>query len=342
MGGLFFVAIVILVGAKTLMAALTMSNAITYGARQHLGEIWSAELGEGNIGSLCCQSFLAGAAALISSNPLARILIELIFLTGLITAASEQVFVQHNSQAVISLTCMFLIPWVSITRSIPQESKVACFASIFAGLIFSLTSSNAAVNFCIGAFPLFCIGLCEFLAENKSRSIWDRAGGILVTFTSLVAVLVTSVNAIAGDTKLDRHSSTCLRVGPYAWLRTTPEKIIFLRYLPTDLNSLRFKKTIYVIGPPGCYLCSDLKPLDPLMFHWALWNGLELQSSQVRDFFRFHGLPDVVLQMKEGDFSVTTSVERELLEHHYQLKIDRPVYRIFESKESLIGVHTER
>jgi hypothetical protein len=93
-------------------------------------------------------------------------------------------------------------------------------------------------------------------------------------------------------------------------------------------------KTIYVIGPPGCYLCSKLKPLDPLLFHSSYKDSLELIRPYWQKFYDDHGYPDVLLLFNGDSFGKPTTLDQEILEHHYSLALNRANYRIFVAKDT--------
>jgi hypothetical protein len=334
-------------GFSRIRAALSMVAAFTSVTRQHMDDLLSIELNTGNVGTFCSLSFLSGAATIFSKNAWSQLVVYLIYLTTLFTVAMEHVFNQCNSHADISLACMFLIPWLFCARGIPTESRIAFFSSIFAGLVFSRTSGNAALNFSIGAFPALCIGLCEFLVVNQLRSTLEKIGATLLTGATAAIVFLNTLNLIGEENGINLRSdlrlSVCVRIGPYAWLRTTPIRKIILQCITNDLKSLKEKgkRTIYVIGPPGFYICSDLKPLDPIMYHLQYWNGLQLVDPWLKDFFRIHGLPDVIVQSTDPfygkDFGVPTPFEKDLLDHQYRLLMERSAYRIFVPKNPISG-----
>jgi hypothetical protein len=258
----------------------------------------------------------------------------LLLLTSILLVLAEwlptSLYIHSNTQ--ICLLAIFLVPvWFKLHNS-PLASRLAMVASCMAGAVTAASSANGAIASSIGLFPAICIGVCELYATvrvRKNRAVLRSSDVFVLT---IIAVLAhSSLTFIYGENE-DALKSR-MPTGVFRWLRTTPTKRAFLLELTVDLKkSSDTAKSIYIIGPPGLYFCTNLKPLDTSLFHIS-GRGFEYVRPIILDTLKKHGLPDVIVQTDDPSFGTPNSVDIDLIKSGTYKRVGQRLhYSVFEKK----------
>lgn len=227
------------------------------------------------------------------------------------------------SHTIITLLGIFFIPIVLLNHS-ERFIKFVFLSAWIAGLSAVASSQNGLMNFCIGIFPGLCIMLC-YLSRFGRLDIFNAN-----LFRTVVVILLCyfSITSIYGDSSVENN--TTVAGGSFKFIRTTSDKNKLIEGLRTDLSAFeKSRKTLYVIGPPGCYLCSKLKPLDLRVFHLS-GEIFERGRPLLDKFYAKHGKPDVILYVPVPYFGEQNSLDKDLLKSGYRPSVQKLSYTIFE------------
>jgi hypothetical protein len=321
----------LLCGPENLLRSFSIVNLIGASYKQHMGEIIAWEFSGGNFSFLFFVCILTAIAQIPKDNVWLKTFSMVIFALVLSTTACLSTNMQAQSHPEIILLSIFLIPTMILGKKIPIDSKLAFFSSVLAGTTFAFSSSNGPTNYPLGAFPAVCIGMSEFIKSYQTdRSKALRIGAIMIPSVSVLVIFLSSLTAIYNDGDIGWKDRVSIPSGPFRWLKTSPSKKFLLSEITSDLAQLSKQyKTIYVIGQPAYYLCTSLKPLDLLLFHYSYKNNLDAIRPYVEKFYEANGYPDLILLVDDPSFGQLSSLDQEILEHHYSKIIAKSNYRIY-------------
>jgi hypothetical protein len=267
---------------------------------------------------LATVSVVLGILTAINSRTARKTkLAVLLVLTSIMFVVAEwlptSLYIHSNTQ--ICLLAIFLLPiFIDYRigyRHIPLVTRLAVISSYLAGFMTALSSANGFMASSIGLYPAICLGFCELGAISKRSNNKKVLASYLALLTTVLVVLThSSLTFIYGDT-----DSLGARIpgGVFKWLRTTPAKRELLQGLAADLKKCSDgAKTIYIIGPPGLYFCSDLKALDMSLFHVSGAGFKEIRPIFARNL-KSHGTPDIIVKTDDASFGIPNSLDLELL-----------------------------
>jgi hypothetical protein len=178
-------------------------------------------------------------------------------------------------------------------------------ASIGAGATSTIASSNAYVNFGIGGFAAAqtTVILLMLVASRAPAAAAGRAAAFAVAALACLIPTVQQYRPGSGYREADIPQLTVrVRSGPFAGLRTTPEKRAFLDQIDRDLDRIAIGHRtllIYYDFPPG-YFMTSLRPLAG-----STWMIPQLEPGlrpTTALYQRLHAWPDVVVRMRRIPF----------------------------------------
>lgn len=241
-----------------------------------------------------------------------------------------------QSHCVLLVLAMFLALVSPFLVDVPASTKVAFGSALLAGFSTTFGSGNGAQAFCIGAFPAVCLGLSEVVRElmTQPRSLFASCTAWILLGTCNLSLAHSTIARIYGvDRQLSVDSLQRMPSGPFRWIRTNQKQRELVLSLQKDLSALpKNVQTIYVIGPPGVYLCTDLKSMDPYMYH-AKVSVEDALAPLLIDFYAKNGQPDVLVTVDDPWFGEKSQLEKELIKSSYVLYLSRPAYKIYLNKE---------
>jgi hypothetical protein len=344
-GSLLFLAL--FCGTGHLMNSVMVARSLAGFYKSDMIQIMHWVFGEKYYPLLLSITFLAAVGATFKSNIRSGFLSMVVFMIALVTTAFLNVgLMSANSHLEVLLLFIFFTPIALRDPNFTEESRVVFWTSALAALTFTFSSGSGPVTFCLGAYPGVCVAMIELLAnQERTRSQMLLTAGTALCAVTVTVLFVCAVTTIYGDKDLDWSHTVRVQSGPFCWLRTTPSKRYLITKLKEDLDSYgKPYKTIYVIGPPGWYLCSALKPLDLILWHSK---NLDSVASYLKNLYKEYGRPDViVLATHDSIFGIPNKFDLELLKQSYLLTVTRPDYLIFiaakpegSRSEELAGPH---
>ncbi len=273
------------------------------------------------------------AGITVVSNVSARIkdMALLIVAATLVWASCLPTNMFLQSHAELDLLALFILPLLFRGQQMRSVTKMALVGSWLAGLIVSFSSTNGVMALCVGAFPAICLGLCEIVRRQEEQQNQFSRAAALVLVSAVIFVNLRSSLSVYGTDRLASQSSLTetMPSGPFKGLKTQTEKGQTILSLSHDLELLvGDPKTIYFIGPPGYYTCTDLKPLDPTFYHFDghVFEGIKPLVAQ---FYEDHGRPDVMVATNDQYFGKLNSMDQDWIDHYYSVLKRDPRYTIY-------------
>ncbi len=328
-GLLIAVSVILLCGWENIDRALVIMSEFekAYSTLKH--DLIKQQLLTGNFPFLSFFSLLCGSVTAFTKNQVLKNWAIIAFCAVLIMAASIPSSMYLQSHTAIILLATFLSPLLFSKQEIPFTIRTAMVCSLLAAAITTSCSTTIFYAFPLGAFPFVCFGLCEIL-----RTLFDASGRFTkpiawILIGTIVAVLFSSSwQFLFGESSFNLWQSERVPNGAFRWLRTSPQKRQLILDLTRDFAALDGHcRTIYVAGQPGIYLCSGLKPLDPMLFHVPQTEALK---PILRKYYDWHGPPDVFVWVPDIGFGNLTSFDQELLAKYYSPLVKRKGYTIFQ------------
>ena len=253
---------------------------------------------------------------------IASIYLFLLIIAIVCALPAKAMFLQ--SHAIIFFSAIFLLPQV-IFQQTDRFTKFVFLFGIIAGLSVATSSHNGFMNFCIGFFPALCLTLCHVPRFEKDNQFAQFTGNVFRA-TIVGTLLFFSITYTYGD---DSNGAFPVAGGKFNGLATTEERSRLIRIISDDIASVsKNKQTIYVIGPPGYYLCTNLKPLDLRTFHLS-GDLFEPQRPLFDQFYAMHGNPDLILHVPIPYFGELNSFDEKLLKSGYVCSVKKPNYSIY-------------
>jgi len=240
----------------------------------------------------------------------------------------------------VLLLFLFFVPAALRDPHFSSESRLIFWISGLAGLLFTFSSGSGPVTFCLGAYPAVCVAMMEFMERQKrSESRMLISGAAALCAVSVTVLCFYAATTIYGDKELDWSQAVRVQSGPFCWLKTSPSRRFLVTQLQQDLADYgKSCNTIYIVGPPGLYLCSNLKPLDLLLWHCWQPQRFDLVASHVNELYAEFGHPDLIVITTDTLFGVPNKLDSAMLQK-YTLALNRPEYRIFLTNDKMASVN---
>jgi hypothetical protein len=321
----------LLCGAQNLMRTISLVGSGAGFYRSDMLGVTCLEFADKLYPLIFICTLAASAATIVRKNAMVLLCGTLGIVAALIvTACLKSEIMPAQSHVEVLLLSIYLIPTVSLREGVPIKSKIAFFSSIFAGFVFTITSGNGPMAFAIGAYPGVCFGMCEFVRQQgEGRPKMFSTVSVVVCVASILVLFHSAFTAIYGDRDLDWKHTERVSSGPYRWLRTTPSKKLIVTQLADDLRLLcHNRSTLYIIGPPGWYLCSTLKSLDLTFWHASRIQSSPSARSTFSSFYRSAGYPDLIVVASDPVFGTPSGFDLEMLKENYVAVLGRPGYKV--------------
>ncbi len=322
-------------GTKEMMEAYFFCRTFVTAIQSHKLVILKEQISEHYFPVFTLIALLCTLGHSLWSSQIVRNISLLVFSIMLIVVSVLPSSMYVQSHAEVTLIAFFVLPQLFRFRQMPPSTYAAIAASYVAGLTTAFSSGNGFQSLCLGAFPAVCLGLCEIL--HQRGQLRHRLSYVISAFFAAVCCLVllrSSFECIYGtDRDQDWHSLKRMPAGPFRFLRTRAEQKEKILALGSDLAPLsRHYGTVYIAGPPGFYLLSDLKPVDPTLWHISGPHFEKIKSS-FQAFYARSGLPEVFVATDDAQFGLLNSLDREYLSRYYAPYVVRGDYAIYLLKD---------
>jgi hypothetical protein len=205
---------------------------------------------------------------------------------------------------VILYTGLFAPVWLLVVGDSPflrAAFRVIWWPSVLAGLLTGYSSSNGATNSGLGLFPAAILGITALaLAADQGWTAWKAApmtrSVVLAGPTIfLLFVLLRWCTNVYRDRPL-AELNVRTTFGPYAGLKTTKDKVDFMRVLQADIQAHESTdgRLVVYYEMPGAYLFSRMRPGIN-----TVWPAAYVGSEQVyRSFQRMNTGQGVAIRLK--------------------------------------------
>jgi hypothetical protein len=207
--------------------------------------------------------------------------------------------------------------------------------SLVAGFATAYSSNNGAVNFGIGFFPATLVSTAFLLWAIEDTRVADRGLGLAAL---LPAVLVPVLLVVFGG-QIYRDgpfsNMTTAAAGPYAGIRTSLNKKLFLDQFRNDLArhapdcSIAFFRDF----PAGYLLARQEPDTNTIWIATVAQNKTNAYQQTVVDYWGTHGLPGLVVLVHRIPYSARRAARTE----HYRQ--DTPLLEMLKRSYRLLGTH---
>jgi len=235
---------------------------------------------------------------------------------------------------------LLALPLLALVWHRPEARRL--FAAVWApalvaGLTTAYSSTNSGVNFGVGFFPAVFVTTTLLLwSLEDSRATRARPRAVVWPAVLVPALLVVLGGQVYRDGAFSDLSAT-VGSGPYAGLRTSLNKKLFLEQFERDLARIGPSCTIVFFKDfPAGYLLAKAKP-DTNSAWIATLTGTKKTRAYQQTFLRYwsrQGLPDIAVMVTRIPFGTRRSGRIE----HY--RAGTPLVRLVHSSTyRLISSH---
>jgi hypothetical protein len=202
--------------------------------------------------------------------------------------------------------------------------------SLVAGFATAYSSNNGAVNFGIGFFPATLVTTAFLLWAIEDAGL---ALAALVPAALVPVLLVVFGGQIYRDGPFS--NMTTAAAGPYAGIRTSLNKKLFLDQFRNDLaRHASGCRIAFFRDFPAGYLLARQKPdTNSIWIATVAPNRTDAYQQTVVDYWRSHGLPDLVVLVHRIPYSARTAARKE----HYRQ--NTPLLETLKRSYRLFGTH---
>jgi hypothetical protein len=199
-------------------------------------------------------------------------------------------FPPHDIVVLLALVGLFAMRSSRGAAGQPVVSVIYT-ASLVAGLITSVTSSNGIYNFPIGGLAAAALAPVLLVPRGApSKTVAVQCVTMLLT----AALFCTSAFASFYGEIANPLTARSVRIkgGAFAGLLTSADQAVFIAAVTTALGGLVGRgQTILVLGrPPGIYLLTDASPMTLSTWDfWQFYGSLPPQISALTE--AFHRVP---------------------------------------------------
>jgi hypothetical protein len=199
--------------------------------------------------------------------------------------------------------------------------------SLLAGFATAYSSNNGAVNFGIGFFPATLVTTAFLLWAIEDAGL--RLAALLPA--ALVPILLV---VFGGQIYRDGPFSdmTTAASGPYAGIRTSLNKKLFLDQFRNDLarHAPDCRIAFFRDFPAGYLLAREEPDTNTIWIATVVQNKTDAYQQTVVDYWRGHGLPDLIVLVHRIPYSARRAARTE----HYRqntplLETLKRSYRVF-------------
>ncbi|HEX3455339.1 MAG TPA: hypothetical protein VHS03_11985 [Gaiellaceae bacterium] len=202
--------------------------------------------------------------------------------------------------------------------------------SLVAGFATAYSSNNGAVNFGIGFFPASLVTTAFLLWALEDTGL----GVAALLPAALVPVLLVM---FGGQIYRDGPFSnmTTAAAGPYAGIRTSLNKKLFLDQFRNDLaRRAPDCRIVFFRDFPAGYLLARQRPdTNSIWIATVAQNRTDAYQQTVVDYWRNHGLPDLVVLVHRIPYSARRAARTE----HYRQ--NTPLLETLKDSYRLFGTH---
>jgi hypothetical protein len=247
--------------------------------------------------------------------------------------------------AYYSLLAPFLLIFVRGDKGLERLFWLVWVPGFAAGLATSFTSSNGFWAAAIGLFPGFIVTSVYFVRALAklwaSRPDVSRAVGAIALVIPVVALLFYQFGLPYRDDSI-RSLTARVPSGPYAGLRTTPQKSAYLAKVTRALETAGAgANTVFIFDNfPAGYLVTSLTPLTDKAWVAPARYYPGVNRKTTVDRFRAGGrYPDLILRLKSLFYETAYSeplsyapddpLSRLAQGARYKLVVDQPEYSIY-------------
>ena len=202
--------------------------------------------------------------------------------------------------------------------------------SLVAGFATAYSSNNGAVNFGIGFFPATLV--------TTAFLLWAITDAGLELAALLPAVVVPVLLVVFGG-QIYRDgpfsNMTTAAAGPYAGIRTSLNKKLFLDQFRNDLarHAPDCRIALFRDFPAGYLLARQRPDTNSIWIATVAHNKTNAYQQTVVDYWRSHGLPDLVVLVHRIPYSARKAARTE---HYLQ---DTPLVETLKRSYRLFGTH---